>query len=127
MGLTLALISREGVQGDGVDGLEDALFNVWTVLFEVMEQGFDLLPLRAAFSRLAAGAVLREAAGTLDKVQLVVPPPGDDVLFMDTIHGTNQLHSREIGAVKLGEHGLELGAIEHSHYSSFNDVIEMVP
>lgn len=45
---------------------------------------------------------------------------------MDAVERTNQLHTLEVGAVKLGEHGLKLGAEEHTHNRCLDDITEVM-
>ena len=53
----------------------------------------------------------------------VIPGPAPDSLLPDQIKGPDQLHSLEIGAVKLGHHGLDLAAVEHPHQDGLDHVI----
>ena len=69
----MGLVAREGVQGNGVDAVEDGFFDVGAVPLQAPQQHLDLLPLGAASAVVADGAVLREAAGALDELQLVIP------------------------------------------------------
>ena len=80
------------------------------------EQGLDLLPLGTAAAIVTNGTVLRKAAGTLDKFQLIVPPPCDDVVLVDTVHRPDQFHSFKVIAVQLGQHCLELRTVKHPHH-----------
>ena len=43
--LPFGLPARHGIQADGMNAVEDALFNIRIILFEPFEQLFDLLPL----------------------------------------------------------------------------------
>ena len=45
---------------------------------------------------------------------------------MDAVERTNQLHTLEIGAVKLGEHGLKLRTEEHTHDRCLDDITEVM-
>ena len=54
---TLGLIARHGVQCNGVDAAEDAVFDVGVVALEAAEQNFGLLPLGTAAAVVAHGAV----------------------------------------------------------------------
>ena len=45
----------------------------------------------------------------------------------DAVQRTNQLHARKVGAVQLGRHSLQLGAVEHAHHGCFDHIIKMVP
>lgn len=85
--LPVGLIADHRVQTDGVDAVEDALFDVGVVPLQPPQQGLHLLPLRAAAAVVADGSVFREAAGALDKLQVVIPPPGDDAVLVDAVQG----------------------------------------
>lgn len=65
-------------------------------------------------------------AGTLDKLQVVIPTPVLDVGFPNQVHGANQLHALEIGTVQLRHHGFHLSAVDHAHENRFNDIVKMV-
>ena len=64
---------------------------------------------------MAGAAGFGELAGTLDKVQLVIISPMDNVFLPNIVEGTNQLHPFKVCGMKLGHHGLELSAVKHSH------------
>ena len=51
---------------------------------------------------------------------------GQDIFFPDAVHGADQGHAGEAGAVELGRHGLHLGAVEHAHHGRLNDIVEVV-
>ena len=61
------------------------------------------------------GVVLSEAAGALDEFQLVVSLPCQNILLPDAIHRADEGHAGKTGAVEHGGHGLQLGAVEHTH------------
>ena len=81
--LPFDLPARHGIQTDGMNTVEDALFDVRVILFQPLEQQLDLLPLGIAASVLARRAILREPTGTLNKFQPVRILPTDDILLMD--------------------------------------------
>ena len=122
----LGFIPRHGVQRDGMDAAENAVFDVGVVAFEAAEQELGLLPLGTAAAIVAHGAVLGEAAGALDEFQVVVPLPGQNVLLADAVHRADEGHAGKAGAVKLGRHGLQLGAVEHAHNGRLDDIVEVV-
>ena len=122
----LGLETGHGIDGNVVDAAEDAVFDVGIVALQAAEQQLDFLPLGAASAVVAHGAVLGKAAGTLDKFQIVVPLPGQNILLPDAVHGPDQRHAGEAGAVELGGHGLHLGAIEHAHHGSLDHIVEVV-
>ena len=66
-----------------MDAVEDGLFNIGIVPLQAAEQGLDLLPLGTAAPIVSNGAVFRKTAGALDKFQLIVSPPCDDIILMD--------------------------------------------
>ena len=107
----MCFVTREGVQCCGVDAVEDGPFDVGIVPLQTAQQRFDLLTFCAASAVVADGTISRKAAGALDELQLVVLTPGDDILFVDTIHRANELHALEVGAVEHGQHGLQLRAV----------------
>ena len=73
---TVGFIAYHGVQADSVDAVEDAFLNVGVVSFQAANKNFDLLALGSAASIVTDGAVFCKAAGTLDKFQVIIPPPG---------------------------------------------------
>ena len=119
-------IPRHGVQRDGMDAAENAVFDVGVVALEAAEQELGLLPLGTAAAIVAHGAVLGEAAGALDEFQVVVPLPGQNVLLADAVHRADEGHAGKAGAVELGRHGLQLGAVEHAHDGRLDDIVEVV-
>ena len=46
---------------------------------------------------------------------------------MDAVQGADQLHPLEVGAVQLGGHRLELGAVKHPHHGGLDHVVKVVP
>ena len=123
---TLGSIARHGINGNIVDAAEDAVFDIGIVALQAAKQDLDLLPLGTTAAVVAHGAVLGKAAGTLDEFQIIVALPGQDIFFPDAVHGADQGHAGEAGAVELGRHGLHLGAVEHAHYGRLNDIVEVV-
>ena len=57
----------------------------------------------------------------------MVPDPVQNRLFMNQIHGADQLHPRKIRTVQLGHHGLHLAAVQHSHKDRLDHVVKMMP
>ena len=43
--------------------------------------------------------------------------------LLHKVQRADQLHSREIGAVQLGHHGVDLTAIEHTHENGLDHVV----
>ena len=109
-----------------MDAAEDAVLDIRIVTHQAAQQNLDLLPLGAAASVVADGAGLGKAAGALDKFKVIVPPPCDDVLLADAVERADQRHTREICAVQLGRHGLQLRAVEHAHDGCLDNIIEMM-
>ena len=124
--LAMGLIAGHGVQTDGVNAVENTLFDVGVVPLQAADQQLDLLPLGAAAAVVAHGAVFGEAAGALNELQLIVAFPRQNVVLMDAVQRPDQLHALKIRAVQLGQHGLDLGAVEHPHDRRLNDVAEVV-
>ena len=81
---TLGLITGHGVQCDGMNTAEDAVLDVGVVPHQAAQQDLDLLPLGAAATVIADGAGLGKAAGALDEFQVIVAPPGDNVVLAIT-------------------------------------------
>ena len=122
----LGFVAGHGIQRHGVDAAEDAVFNVGVVALEAAEQDLDLLPLGAAATVVAHGAVLGKAAGALDEFQVIVALPGQNIFFPDAVHRADQGHAGKAGAVEHGGHGLQLGTVEHAHDGRLDHVIEVV-
>ena len=123
---TLGLIARHGVQCNGVDAAEDAVFDVGVIALEAAEQNFGLLPLGTAAAVVAHGAVFGKAAGALNELKVVVALPRQNILLADAVHRADEGHAGEAGAVELGGHGLELGTVEHAHHGGLDDIVEVV-
>ena len=124
---TLGFIAGHGVQCYRMDAAEDAVLDVGVVALEAAQQGLDLLPLGTTAAVVAHGAVLSKAAGTLDELQLIVALPGQNILFMDAVHGPDEGHAGEAGAVQLGRHGLQLRTVEHAHDGGLDHIVEVMP
>ncbi len=127
MQFAAGLVAGERLYADGVQAVEDALFDVRVFALEAFDERLDFLALAAATAVVADGAAFGKAAGTLDKLQPVVVFPVDDVLLVDAVHGADEFHAAEIEAVELGHHALQLRAIEHGHDGGLDDVGEVVP
>lgn len=91
-----------------MDAVENTLFNIGIVPFQTPQQRLDLLPLGPAATVIADRTVFREAAGTLDKFQLIVALPGKNIVFMNAVQGSDQFHSLEVCTVQLWHHRLYL-------------------
>ena len=87
------------------------------------QQNLDFLALAAAAAVVADGAVLGEAAGALDKGELVIAPPGDDIVLADAVHRAYQLHALEVLRVQLRHHALQLGAVKHRHHGGLDHIV----
>ena len=122
----LGLVARHGVQRHGVDAAEDAVLDVGVVALQAAQQGLDLLPLGTAAAVVAHGAVFGKAAGTLNELKVVVALPRQNILLADAVHRADEGHAGEAGAVELGRHGLQLGAVEHAHDGGFDHIVEVV-
>ena len=110
-----------------MDAAENAVLDVRIVAHQTAQQDLDLLPLGSAAAIVTNGAGLGKAAGALDKFQLVIPPPGNDILLADAVHRADEGHVRKVCAVQLRRHSLQLGAVEHTHDRRLDDVIEVMP
>ena len=126
MQFAAGLESGECLDADGVQAVEDALFDVRVFALEALDERLDFLAFAAATAVVADGAAFGKAAGALDKLQPVVIFPVDNVLLVDAIHGADEFHAAEIQAVELGHHALQLRAVEHRHDGGLDDVGEVV-
>ena len=126
MQFAAGLESGECLDADGVQAVEDALFDVRVFALEALDESLDFLALAAATAVIANGAAFGKAAGALDKLQPVVIFPVDNVLLVDAIHGADEFHAAEIQAVEFGHHALQLRAVEHRHDGGLDDVGEVV-
>ena len=126
MQFAASLVAGEGLDADGVQAVEDALFDVRVFALEALDECLDFLALAAASAVVADGAAFGKAAGALDKLQPVVIFPVDNVLLVDAIHGADEFHAAEIQAVELGHHALQLRTVEHRHDGGLDDVGKVV-
>ena len=108
-----------------MDALEDIGLDDVAGGTELLHQVLHLVALGAPLAA-AGGAVLSETAGALDEMELVIVAPCFDVLFLDLVHGADQLHTLEILAMKLGHHSLDLAAVEHPHQYGLDHIIKMM-
>ena len=46
---------------------------------------------------------------------------------MDAVHGPDEGHAGEAGAVQLGRHGLQLRTVEHAHDGGLDHIVEVMP
>ena len=120
------LKTGEGVQLQAVDPLKNTLFDVGIRLFQLPQQEFDLLPLAAAHAVPRRLPFLREPAGALEELQVVVVLPCDDGVLVDAVQGPDQFHAGEILAAELGGHGLKLSAVEQAHDGGLDHVGKVV-
>ena len=126
MQFAAGLVAGERLDADGVQAVEDALFDVRVFALEALDEHLDFLPLATATAVVTDGATFGKAAGALDKLQPVVIFPVDNVLLVDAIHGADEFHAAEIQAVEFGHHALQLRAVEHRHDGGLDDVGEVV-
>ena len=122
---TILLPSQKGIQIDHMDSPEDVLLHVGIGFLQFFQQSLCLFSLGQALPALGFG-LFGKPTGALQKLQLVVSRPGDDVILMDTVHGTNQLHAGIILAVQLGHHSLDLRAVQHPHQCGFHHIAEVM-
>ena len=120
------LVAGHHIQIDRVNAVENAALDIGIVAAQTAQQDLDLLTLGAAAAIVAHGAVFGKAAGALDKFEVIILLPCENVLFVDAVERTDQLHALEIRAVQLGQHGLHLRAVEHTHDRRLDDVVEVV-
>ena len=110
----------------GVHGVKEAFVDVGVLLAEFADQQLDFLPLALADLVLRERALFRQAAGALDEVQAVIRRPGQDVVLEDAVEGTDQGHAREVRAVQLGQHALQLRPVEHADQDGLHHVAHVV-
>ncbi len=120
------LVTGHHVQIYRVDTVENTALDIRVVAAQTAQQNLDLLPLGTAAAVVTHRAVFGEAARALDKFEVVILLPRENIFLMDAVQRTNQLHARKVGAVQLGQHGLHLRAIKHTHDGGFDDVVEVV-
>ena len=68
------------VKGDGMDAVEDALFDIRVILTQAAQKKLDLLPLRDVDVPGVRSAPFRKAAGALDELKGIIVRPGNDVV-----------------------------------------------
>ena len=103
---------------------EDIDIHIFIVLFHLGNQPLHLPPGALLLMR---GGTLGKAAGALQKAQVIVLPPADDVLLPHQVQRSDQLHPREVGAAQLGQHRLDLRPVQHTHQRGFYHIVKMVP
>ena len=62
----------------------------------------------------------------MDKLEVVLFAPGDDVLLMHQVERANEFHALEVRAMELGHHRFDLSAVEHAHEDGLHHVVEVV-
>ena len=102
------LVAGHHIQIDRVNAVENAALDIGIVAAQTAQQDLDLLPLGTAAAVVAHRAVFGEAARALDKFEVVILLPRENILLMNAVQRTNQLHACKVGAVQLGQHGLHL-------------------
>ena len=123
----LAFKTEDLVETDVFHCAEDVSFNIGICLLKLRNQMLGLKALRAGLSVcVAGGAGCGKTACTLYEIQAVVISPMLYFCLMYKIKRSDELHSREIGGVKLGHHSFVLSCIKHSHKYSLDDIVEMM-
>lgn len=89
MALPILFIADHRIEIDILYAPENIFLNIRILLPKLPDQFLDLRALGALLGSATGCAVLRKAAGALDKVQIVVIHPVDDVLLSDEIKRTN--------------------------------------
>ena len=115
--------AQQRVQLHAVDAVEDVLLHLGVLVVQAGDQPFHRL---AAGGALVHGGGLGQSAGAAYEFQAEGVPPGDDVSLANQVQRADQLHAREVGAVHLGHHALQLGAVEHGHDGGLDHVVEVV-
>ncbi len=104
------LILGKGVQLYVVNALENIVFYVGIFLFQLLNQRL-YLSARGKSILVAARQIFGKFASTSDKFQTVIFFPAQNILFQNTIHRTNKLHTLEVGALDTRQHTLDLSAV----------------
>ena len=89
MANTIFFITDHSVQVDVLHTAEDILLNVRILLAKFPDQILDLRTLGALLRTAAGSTAFRKTAGTLNKVQIIVIHPVDDVLLAHQIQRTD--------------------------------------
>ena len=101
---------------------ENMGLHIGIFLLHGADELLDLYPFGTIFLVVAGGTRVRELAGALDEMQVVVIPPRFDVILPDEVQRADQLHALKVGTVQLGHHRLDLGAVEHAHENRLDDI-----
>ena len=68
MRFAAGLVAGERLDADGMQAVEDALFDVRVFALEALDEHLDFLPLATATAVVTDGATFGKATGTLDKL-----------------------------------------------------------
>ena len=123
MFLSMILPADHRVKLEIVDARENIVINVRIVLFKLSDQFTDL---QAFGSAVISGYVFGKPAGALDEVEIVRVFPGDDIRFMNEIHGSDQFHAREMLCRQTRRHCLDLTAVKHGDERRADDIVKMM-
>ena len=124
---TVLFIGDDRAQVDILHALENVPFDKGIGLLQGSDQVLDLHTFGGtAAIGTAGGTGIGKAAGTLDELQLIVALPRQNIFLADAVHRADEGHAGEAGAVEHGRHGLQLGAVEHTHNGRLDDVVEVV-
>ena len=82
---TFGFVSGESVQTDGVQSAENAFLNIGIGLPERFDQLLGFCTLAVAAAIAVYFCFFGKAAGALNKSQLIVTAPGNDVFLVDAI------------------------------------------
>ena len=85
----------DGIQVDAVDAAEDVHIHLGVIPAEAGDELLDLLALGLA-GLVPGGDLLGKAAGALQKGEVVIIFPGDDIPFPHQVQGADKLHTGEI-------------------------------
>ena len=84
------LVTGHHVQIYRVDAVENAALDIRVVAAQTAQQDLDLLPLGTAAAVVAHRAVFGEAARALDKFEVVILLPRENILLMDAVQRTKE-------------------------------------
>ncbi len=96
MEYTAGLVAGHHIQIDRVNAVENAALDIGIVAAQTAQQDLDLLTLGAA-AIVAHGAVFGKAAGALDKFEVIILLPCENVLLMDAVERTFRSDSFSFG------------------------------
>ena len=123
MFLSSRFIAGEGIEMNGMHGMENAFFHIRVVFFQLPNQFFHFPAFGNHSRRFRLRHLLCQSASALHEMQIIVAGPGNNILLPYAVDGANQFHSRKILTVELGKHCLQLRTVKKSEKRRFDDII----